>query len=368
MRKLATIDTIIELKPIADKIEVATVRGWEVVVKKGEFKVGDKIVYIEVDSIVPKDHPYFAFLLDRKYRVRTIKLRGQVSQGLVCPLRILPMQSKSIGYLLDPYGAYNVGDDVTEILGITKYDPQLKQEMEENISIPKSKIEKFFLKFKWYRDIVKRQKRSHGWPVFIKHTDEENLHNIPWVLIKENTTAFDFTEKLDGMSGTYFAHYIPKKWYQFKDPIEFGVCSRNLRCKRYPNSKYWQIADKYRIEKVLAELMNYNTKHIVLQGEICGPGVQKNKYNLPELCFFAFNLFIDDKQMNHSELVIKLDIPTVPYIGRRWLAPTVAEMVELSKGKSTLFNRNREGIVCRNYDKRISFKVKNPDFLIENEE
>lgn len=119
MRHLATVRTITDIRPIpdADKIEVVQVDGWECVVAKADgFKVGDKVVYIEIDSIVP-ERPEFEFLRDRKFRVRTIKLRKQVSQGLVLPLSILPSGK-----------TYNINDDVTEILGIKKYDPQAEQE------------------------------------------------------------------------------------------------------------------------------------------------------------------------------------------------------------------------------------------------
>ena len=110
MRKLASIREISAIHPIpgADRIEVAQVDGWECVVQKGEFQVGQHIVYVEVDSIVP-DVPEFEFLRPRKFRVRTIKLRGQVSQGLVLPLSILPDGAPC-----------DLGDDVTEVLHITK--------------------------------------------------------------------------------------------------------------------------------------------------------------------------------------------------------------------------------------------------------
>lgn len=117
MRKLASVRQVSGLRPIqgADRIEVAQVDGWECVVKKGEFSIGEQIVYIEIDSILP-ERPEFEFLRDRKFRVRTIKLRGQVSQGLVLPLSVLPD------------GKYAVGDDVTEILGVKKFDPEAESE------------------------------------------------------------------------------------------------------------------------------------------------------------------------------------------------------------------------------------------------
>lgn len=118
MRKLATIRTIAEIRPIpeADRIEVAQIDGWEVIIsKKDNFSQGDKVVYIEIDSKMPAT-PEYEFLKSRKYVVKTIKMRGQISQGLVLPLAVLPP------------GNYKVGDDVTEILGVTKHDPEAEQE------------------------------------------------------------------------------------------------------------------------------------------------------------------------------------------------------------------------------------------------
>ena len=112
MRKLVSIQEIKDIKPIenADKIEVVKVLGWNVVVKKDEFKIGDKIVYAEIDSLFPEKEE-FEFLRDRHFRIRTIRLRGQVSQGICFPMDILPE------------GNYEIGDDVTKILGVTKYEP-----------------------------------------------------------------------------------------------------------------------------------------------------------------------------------------------------------------------------------------------------
>ena len=114
MRKLVSIQEIKDIKPIenADKIEVVKVLGWNVVVKKDEFKIGDKIVYAEIDSLFPEKEE-FEFLRDRHFRIRTIRLRGQVSQGICFPMDILPE------------GNYEIGDDVTKILGVTKYEPPI---------------------------------------------------------------------------------------------------------------------------------------------------------------------------------------------------------------------------------------------------
>ena len=188
-RALAHIEEIISLSPIegADRIEVAQVLGWKVVVKKGEFQVGEKVVYIEIDSKVPASNPYFAFLQDRKYKVKTIKLRGQISQGLIVPMNVLPRAD------------YNVGDNVTEILGITKIEDSFRphnertsEEMRLRQSHPRLMRAKWFKKlkkYKWFRKFVFKhlipKKKKSGWPTQfagVKITDEERAENMPWVL------------------------------------------------------------------------------------------------------------------------------------------------------------------------------------------
>ena len=167
MRSLASIQTIVSLEPIAgaDAIEKATVLGWECVVKKDEFKVGDKIIYVEVDSVMP-EKPEFEFLRDRKYRVRTIKLRGQVSQGLVLPI----MYNKN---------TYDVGDDVTEELGVTKYlSPSEREEMnqhERKIANEKNKLKKFMMRYSWFRSLFLSRNKKESFPYWVSKTDEERI-------------------------------------------------------------------------------------------------------------------------------------------------------------------------------------------------
>ena len=153
-RALAHIEEIMSLSPIegADRIEVAQVLGWKVVVKKGEFQVGEKVVYIEIDSRVPASNPYFSFLQDRKYKVKTIKLRGQISQGLIVPMDVLPRAD------------YNIGDDVTDVLGITKIEDSFRprnerssEEMRLRQSHPRLMRAKWFkklMKYEWFRKLA----------------------------------------------------------------------------------------------------------------------------------------------------------------------------------------------------------------------
>jgi hypothetical protein len=355
MRKLATIRTIKDIRPIpnADAIECALVDGWEcVIAKKDGFKIGDLVIYIEIDSIVP-DRLEFEFLRDRKFRVRTIKLRGQISQGLVLPLSILPK------------GNYKLDDDVTDILGIKKYDPQAEQEkklFEEKQSKIKNPFIKFMLRFKWFRNWYIKPKKG-GFPSWIVKTDEERIQNKTrmFEIEKELGTVFSATEKVDGQSGTYFIKKYGKKY-------EFGVCSRNIHLKKPDNSSYWTIANQLSIEGVLKQLLDdYKATQIVLQGEILGIGIQGNKYKIDGYDFYAFNLIIDDRKICHDEMFIKLDavnIKCVPSIGSIYFKDTISEMVDIAKGNSTLCNIKREGIVCRNYDRDISFKIINPEFLL----
>jgi hypothetical protein len=355
MRRLATIRRIKDIRPIhnADAIECAIVDGWEcVIAKKDNFNIGDQVIYIEIDSIVP-DRPEFEFLRDRKFRVRTIKLRGQVSQGLVLPMSVLPK------------GNYKLDDDVTDILGIKKYDPQAEQErkmFEEKQAKIKNPFIKFLMRFAWFRKMYIKPKKG-GFPSWIVKTDEERIQNktAMFEIEKSLGTIFHATEKLDGQSGTYFLKKYGKKY-------EFGVCSRNILLSKPDNSSYWTIAKQFNIEGVLKQLLeDYQATQIVLQGEILGTGIQGNKYCIDGYDFYAFNLIVDNRKLDQDEMQIKLDavgIGCVPYLDAFCLKDTITEMVEMAKGKSVLNGVKREGIVCRNYARNISFKIINPDFLL----
>lgn len=201
-RKLAHVEIIESLNPIegADKIEVCTVLGWHCVIKKDEFKVGEKVIYIEVDSVVP-ENPEFEFLRDRKFRVRTIKLRGQISQGLVIPL---------------PENLSNkpIGTDVTEELGIIKYlTPSERDDIsrqEEAIKLEKSKLKKFMMRYSWYRRWFLSRKAKSGFPYWVSKTDEERIQNIPKVLEQFKDYKVYVTEKIDYQSVTFTGKMIPR--------------------------------------------------------------------------------------------------------------------------------------------------------------
>jgi hypothetical protein len=368
-RKLASVQEIVNIQPIenAEKIEVATVLGWQVVVaKKDNFKVGDKIVYIEIDSIVP-EQPEFEFLRDRKFRVRTIKLRGQISQGLIVPISILPK------------GKYKIGDDVTKELKIVQYIPESEKEGRGLIvRSPKSKIFKYAMRFKWFRWIWKKfnKPQSKGFPSWITKTDEERIQSNPSYL-KDKERLYYSTIKMDGSSMTMAV----------KDK-EFVICSRNIKLdeKHNNDSNYVKIAKKINYKDVLTKIKDeYKATTVILQGEMCGPNIQGNKYQLTDLKLFVFNLIIDGKRIPTYDIrnlfvSLNINLRTVPLVPERFLAEkdedvytymlpdTVDEMLDRAKGNSLYYSTTREGIVVRSVDQQVSFKVINNEFLLKEDE
>jgi hypothetical protein len=327
LRNLASIQKIVNISPIpgADRIEKVQVLGWECVSQKNEFKINDLVVYVEVDSILP-EKPEFEFLRIRKFRIKTIKLKQQISQGICFPLSILPE------------GNYNEGDDVTNIIGVIKYESL--SEKEENIieKYKKSKnpIIKFLMKYKWFRNFI-NNKKDKGWPDFIPHTDEIRIQNIPNI-INDNKTYYA-TEKIDGQSSSFGLKKLTKKWYHFKQPYKFFVCGRKV-CFRTPiKNNYWTVAKQFDIENVLHSLIGDN-QNVYIQGEIAGVKIQKNKYKIKGLDFYAYNYATsDDGKLPYDEMWLDLtcnyQIKCVPLVLNSFKLPsTILECVELSKGKS----------------------------------
>ncbi len=328
MRKLASIQRIKAIEPIegADSIEKAQVLGWQLVVKKDEFKVGDLCVYCEIDSLLP-ERPEFEFLKPRKMRIKTIKLRGQVSQGICFPLSILPDDVEIIE-----------GLDVTQILKITKYEYPVPAHLEGKV---KGKF-----------------------PSFIPKTDETRIQVLQELLEKYEGDNFYITEKLDGSSVTYY----------FKDG-EFGVCSRNLELLYTEENTLWGIVKELKIDEKLKKL----NRNIAIQGEIIGEGIQSNKYNIRGQKIYFFNAFDIDKYEylgfeDFKKLIKDLELETVPIIDTDYkLISNIDKLVELSIGKSLLNNIQREGIVLRtiiekrDISGRVSFKAINPKFLLKYE-
>ena len=353
MRKLASIRKIADIRPIpdADAIEVAVVDGWKVVVKKGEYRVGDLAVYIEIDSWVPTElAPFLSKGSEpRDYngvkgeRLRTIKLRGQVSQGLLLPIeqtiRELPQQFIQYlpgGYVqfgdLEPIRLFEVDTDLTEILGIQKWEAPIPAQLQGQVRglFPTNLIPK---------------------------TDQERIQNCFPEIEAKGAVTYEVTMKLDGTSCTIF------RWEG-----ELRVCSRNLELKiNEENKDNTFVAMALKVSRSIIDGFAY-------QGEIVGPGVQGNRENFVDHKFFVFDIF--DIQ-NHGYLnsqhrrrwCKELALDHVPILGTDWKAPnSVEEGLALAEGPS-INHKIREGLVWKcNEGPSFSFKTISNQFLLKGGE
>jgi RNA ligase (TIGR02306 family) len=256
-RKLASIQTILSLSPIvgADAILLAKVLGWELVVKKTEFQVGDRCVFFEIDSVLPiaqwNDH--LRKEPNKPLRIKTIRLRGQLSQGLAMPLSIIPT------------GEYEIGTDVTTLVGVTKYEPVVPAHLSGMA--------------------------KGNFPAFLHKTDETRLQSEPKVLDEAISKGLVLVGTLK-MDGTSFTAY--------RRDDEFGVCSRNLDLKETEGNAHWRMARKLKLEEILRS----EPHNLSIQGEIVGPSIQANRLGLSESKLYLFNLFDIDtgKYLSHTEL------------------------------------------------------------------
>ncbi len=326
-RKLASIQMIEEIAPIedADRIEMVRVLGWRCVARKGEFQAGDRCVYFEIDSVLP-DEPWCSFLGD-DHRIRTRRFRGQISQGLALPV------ASTIDSREFDASALEVGDDVSAVLSVNKYE----------------------------------RPEPGGWDAagpfplhyVISKTDEMRLQSVPGVLNEMRGLPWVATEKIDGASmSVIFAE------------DETIVCSRNVAIKDGDNW-YWNACKRYDVDRLRG-------CGVALQGEVFGRGVGKNRLGLKELHFAIFDVF-DLKARAYSghrgigDHAVLLKIPAVRTVASGdCFDETVDSMVRMSRG---VYENGtpREGIVVRPTSVvqsrvlggRLSFKVVNPDYLLK---
>ena len=279
--KLASIEIIKNIRehPNADSLEIAEVLGWQTIVKKGIHKDGDKIVFITIDTIVP-NNTWFGFLVDKKnpdkqIRIKNIKLRGEYSSGLVIPIAEFDNQIQQL----------QVDDNVTEILGITKYIKEIPANMsgETAGAFPTSVAPK---------------------------TDEDNgLNNLELVENVFNAdTHITITQKLDGSSITMVV----------ENGILTEVCTRNWSKKETENNVFWKSARRLKIPE------NWTG---VIQGELCGNGIQKNNLKLEAIQIFVFQISQSGKYMTYDEMknfcVETLKCDVVPLVSELEIAATV---------------------------------------------
>jgi len=319
-RKLASVQRVLALEPIpnADAIELARINGWQCVVKKGEFHVGDKGVFLEIDAI-PPDTPAFQFLwapktaapdeiVERpaKFRLRTMKLRGALSQGLLLPLSALNVDGEE-------------GDDLSAALGVEKYEPSVFQTMGGLARGP--------------------------FPSWLPKTDEMRVQSVPQVLDELRGLPYVCTLKCDGTSASYTLN---------SRDGEFHVCSRNLSLVDGDNV-YWRLARELEIERILRENVGLS-----IQGEACGPGIQKNRLALKGPQLFVFNVYdipngryFNDVQLRAfcaSNGLLPVEVIEQGDAFRHSLESLLA----LAEGFYPNTKNEREGIVIRPQDERFS--------------
>ena len=355
-RKLASVQVIKDLKPIKgrDRIELATVEGWEVIVGKGDFKVGDLCVYIEIDSVLP-DRPEFEQARKRSNRIRTMKMAGVYSQGIIYPLTILP---NMIDNHTVSYNQYHEGDDVTAILGITKYDEYAG---EEPVKVSRKLKYNWFQKI-WYKIFGFSQRKKGGFTSLVSKTDEIRIQNIPEAL--NNKEPVVVTEKVDGcsMTATIEHTFLGDK---------FNLYSRNLRIDK-DNSHYWKAAIGYDLEGRMELMLEENGgKWLAIQGEVAGPAIQGNPYKLKDIDFYIFNIIDEAGRWSTEKMAewcYRYGLNPVPVLDTNYILPdTVDGMLQYATNRS-LINPDvlREGVVVRSKDGKQSFKAVSPEYLIKH--
>jgi RNA ligase (TIGR02306 family) len=339
MRKMATIRRIDSIRSIdgADAIECAVVGGWSVVIKKGEFKPGDLAVYCEIDSWIPDELAPFlskgreprVFNDVKGERLKTVKLRGQLSQGLLLPIEAaFPGSDRAFWWS-------QVDVDVSERLNVQKWEAQIPAQLAGQV--------------------------RGNFPTAIPKTDQERCQN----LVKEikgahaGSLLFELTEKLEGSSMTC---YLING--------EFGVCSRNLDLKKDEINSYWSTAITYDIEAKMRAA--FDGDDVAIQGELVGPGIQGNIYGLTKPSFYLFDIYNVTKgrylsPIERIKLTDHMGIPHVPIlaIDKDLGTGEVSYILELAEGKTT-FNpkAEREGVVFKEMNGGMTFKAISNKYLL----
>lgn len=373
--------------PGADRIELATVMDYTVVVKKNEYKPGDFGLYVEVDSVLPDDaekFPFFEFLRDKKFKIKSMKLGkfGVISQGIL-------FKPSDIGLT-----NVKVGQDYTQQFKIT----EIVQDEEEAGLTNNNKKDNWFIRklmrYKWFRDWRKRHNVSETWnETFPGKSDEENVQKIYTEMYEKYANEeWVATEKLEGQNITIYTEEVNGLFGKTK---RVGVCSRTRELNKNGNGKnFW--------DTVIREKLDEQIKNIPgewwCRGEHLGPGIQKNIYKLPRttIRFFDFyrkEYYNDTKcskvrkfrwiKLNFEESVAfakQWNLPFVPILDEHYKLPkgglneqgvyvSGSDIMLQQSDKPTIFGNDlkhkREGFVLRlrnNYN--VSFKVKNPNYSL----
>jgi len=352
---LASVQRIKDITPIegADAIETAHVLGWQVVVKKGEYKVGDLCCYVQIDTVMP-DNPEYEFLRERKFRVRTIKLRKQISQGLIVPL---------------PPGKHDEGDSLTKEIGVIKYEkPDNNPQRFVRPRMPKVWWKKWLYLFKynvlyklfpWLLPKERKPFPTHLVPI----TDEERIQNMPHVLETHRGKRFVLSYKLDGSSITIIHNRVMGK-------SKYRICSR--RFELFGKNEWTNVFNATDFQKHIQSLIrHYDTDDIIVQGEAIGK-FNGNYHKRSKDEIRLFNIYVNGQRINQLwfyDICSLYGIPCVPLYRTATMDFTLQEVLAMSDIPD-LFNPDvpAEGLVWRCVDDNLSFKAISNKYLLEKGE
>lgn len=407
IRELAYVVKIDNITAIPgyDRVELAHVGGWTIVVGKGEFQTGDPAIYFEIDSKLPEVEPFtnMEFLAKKHYKIKTQKMCKSLSQGLL-------MSAKNFGWtairgegpyihtsapgILDNNKTFHFFDDesrfLTKQLNVTYAAPddnvrkaapadKYKKMAQRHGKLFSKQPFRWLMKRDWGKKVLflffgRARDKKNSWPAWVSKTDEERVQNIPWIL--NDKSPWIATEKIDGTSTTFT---MKRHKGIFGTQYEFFVCSRNVVFDKpdkkcfYETNVYTEMAEKYHMEDVLKRLLNEvftDAEWVTIQGETFGAGVQKRDYSLEGHDFRAFNLIVSNKgrigSVEAEKIVNPYGIKWVPILETLFILPdTVDELLTIATGKSVIDGKSREGIVFRSPDGVKSFKAVSNDFLLE---
>lgn len=351
MRKLATIREIQEIRPIPDASAICAYRvdNWLVVDSIGKYAVGEIVVYCEPDSWIPHDlAPFLSKGQEpREYdgikgeRLRTVKLRGQLSQGLLFKLESLPDDCFRNIYERFDIQCAKIGVDVSDILGIVKYEPPVPAQLAGIVKGP--------------------------FPSCFPKTDEERIQNLTDEYSALQEYEYEETEKLEGSSMS--VGLVPVGY-----GFEFIVCSRNLNLKETEDNTLWKVARKYDIERKLLGVPMVDG--IIIQGELIGEGIQGNYYGIKGHDFYVFAIYDVGRGKYYTpsqrrKLCEELGLKHTPVLStnRSLKGMTIDDVLLAADGKSQINPAKlREGVVYKRADGsngQEHFKAVSNEYLLK---
>ena len=401
-RELAYVVHIDNIIPIegADRVEQAIVGGWHIMVRKGQFQIGDLAIYFEIDSKVP-EKPEFEFLAAKHYKIKTQKyFKGTViSQGLLMSAEDFGWENTTTDQfdgntpiIKRPDGSYlTEGDFLTKELEVTYAEAEdnkrkansadkYKKMAQRRPNIFKKKWAQWMMRRNWGKKVMffffgKKKDKKNEWPTWVVKTDEERIQNLVHMIPTFQNEKWIPTEKIDGTSTTF----TMKRGKRGKN--DFFICSRNVVFDKpdkkcfYETNVYTEMAEKYDIENVLKSILDENKDllFVTIQGETYGEGVQKRDYSLKGHDFMAFNLIFGDANgvptrknpIDMSSILSSYKIPCVPFFDPIELPDTCDEILALAEGASAIDGLPREGLVFRTLDGCRSFKAVDNGFLLK---